>query len=64
MGKRDTAIFLTAIALTVLGVVRVFYEAAVPTASCAPTPASTAPPPRAPLRSTRYPCSAISRRSF
>ena len=33
MGKRDTAIFLTAIALTVLGVVRVFYEAAVPTAS-------------------------------
>lgn len=33
MGKRDTAIFLTAIALTVLGVVRVFYESAVPTAS-------------------------------
>ena len=33
MGKRDTAIFLTAIALTVLGVVRVFYEAAMPTAS-------------------------------
>ena len=33
MGKRDTAIFLPAIALTVLGVVRVFYEAAVPTAS-------------------------------
>ena len=33
MGQRDTAIFLTAIALTVLGVVRVFYEAAVPTAS-------------------------------
>ena len=33
MGKRDTAIFLTAIARTVLGVVRVFYEAAVPTAS-------------------------------
>ena len=37
MGKRDTAIFLTAIALTVLGVVRVFYEAAVPTASCCRT---------------------------
>ena len=33
MGKRDSAIFLAAIALTVLGVVRVFYEAAVPTAS-------------------------------
>ena len=33
MGKRDTAIFLAAIALTVLGVVRVFYESVVPTAS-------------------------------
>lgn len=33
MGKRDSVIFLAAIALTVLGVVRVFYEAAVPTAS-------------------------------
>ena len=33
IGKRDTAIFLAAIALTVLGVVRVFYESAVPTAA-------------------------------
>ena len=33
IGKRDTAIFLAAIALTVLGVVRVFYESVVPTAA-------------------------------
>ena len=33
IGKRDTAIFFAAIALTVLGVVRVFYESVVPTAA-------------------------------
>ncbi len=33
MGKRDTAIFFMAICFTILGVVRVFYESAIPTAS-------------------------------